>query len=278
MKILTLEEAIENVPAINAERPAPRCSNRYNFVSTRNVVEKALEAGWKITNTKGSSTKSNKSLYGVHEVRMIHESQLSRDITAVEGFPTVNLINSHDCSKKFTLAIGYYRLICSNGLIATAGSSNTVNSRHFFNSEKMDMLTQSVDKVFEQYAEITNQIDNFKSRSLTKEECDILASYAKRIRYRFRASPPTKLDHTLLLKPRRSQDDVQNLWSVFNVIQENTMLGGEGLGKGIRRFQDDLRFNTEMWTGAAKALDFSGNKLASELNSLFVKKTKNSNN
>ena len=278
MKILTLEEAIEKVPAINTDRPSPRCSNRYNFVSTRNIVEKALETGWKITDTKGAHIRSNKSLYGMHEVRMIHESQLSRDITSVEGFPTVNLINSHDCSKKFTMAIGYYRLICSNGLIAPAGLANTVNSRHFFNSEKMDILTQSVDKVFDQYSEITNQIADFKNRELSQDERADLASYAKRIRYRFRATPPAKLDHTLLLRPRRPLDEAKDLWTVFNVIQENTMQGGDGLGKGIRRFQDDLRFNTEMWEGAAKALTFSGSKLKSELDTLFVKKTKESNN
>ena len=280
MKILTLDEAIEKVPAIMTETPSPRASARYSFFSTRNVVERALSSGWHIVEAKGARVRGSGSKYGAHSVRFIHESQRQTlDSSAtLEGFPTINLINSHDLTKKLTMAIGYYRLICSNGLIAPSGMANSVNSRHNFNEEKSDVLLNSIDRVFEQYSVITNQINDFRQRELSDLECDALSKFAKRIRFRFRPSAPAKLDHNLFLRPRRPLDNGKDLWRVFNVIQENVTHGGEGMGKGITRFQDDLRFNTEMWTGAAKALSFRGSNLEDELNRLFVKKSRDKGN
>ena len=284
MNIITLDEATKKVPAISATSASPRCSSRYNFVSTRNIVEKAAETGWSIVEVKGSRVRGNGSPFGAHSVRMVHSSQLSKvkvdslKTDQLDGYPTLNIVNSHDLTKKFTLAIGYYRLICSNGLIAPAGMANSINSRHSFNEEQGEMLIKSIDEVFSHYTTVTDQIDCFKDRQLSDSECEQLASFAKRIRFRFRKSPPIRIDHTKFLQPRRDVDRGKDLWTVFNVIQENMTHGGDGLGKGITRFQDDLRFNTEMWEGAAVALVNKSSALKAKLDTLFVKKERSVNN
>jgi hypothetical protein len=273
MKLLTLEEAITKVPAIATESPSPRVSGRYRFFSTKNVLEQALSNNWSIMEAKGVTTRKVPTRFGAHSVRLIHNSQLQSE--TAEGFPTINLINSHDLSKKLTLAIGYYRLICSNGLIAPAGIANAVNARHNFSNNNNSALLEAISQVFDQYSLITDQINKFKSRELSDSECSDLAQYAKRIRFRFRKNLPQKVDSNLLLNPRRPSDGNKDLWTVFNVIQENITHGGNGLGKGITRFQDDIRFNTEMWQGTALALNHKKDNLKEELSKLFIKKTNN---
>jgi hypothetical protein len=83
---------------------------------------------------------------------------------------------------------------------------------------------------------------------------------------------PRKLNQDELLQPRRRVDEGNDLWRTFNVIQENITLGGGSLGKGITQFQDDVRFNQELWTGVNAALIYRGNSLDTALKQLFPKK------
>jgi len=83
---------------------------------------------------------------------------------------------------------------------------------------------------------------------------------------------PKKVDVKTLLQPRRSSDNGTDLWTTFNVLQENITHGGAGIGRGISRLEDDLRFNQELWTGVNSAISHKNEDLSSTLKNLFPKK------
>ncbi len=271
---LSLEEAILKAPAINANQPSAKASQKYTFISTRSILEKALDAGWHIREAK----QSKGGITGQHRVSLIHSSQLGLDLAEIEGFPQINLINSHDLTKQFNYVMGYFRTVCSNGLIAPTGMTSQIKTVHRFSEDKLSMFTSTLDQALHGFQSVQESVNNFKERVLSPEEKNALARFAYYIRFRYRMQQPRKLNVEELLQPRRPVDEGNSLWKTFNVIQENVTLGGGTLGKGITRFQDDIRFNQELWTGANAALIYRNDSLDTALKQLFPKKERQKNN
>jgi len=270
---LTLEEAIKQAPAINADRPSSKASSKYSFISTRSVLEKALDTGWLIKDAK----QSRGGITGQHKVTLIHKSQLNLNLSEIEGYPQMNIINSHDLSKRFLHVMGYFRLVCENGLIAPTGMTSQIKTVHRFSDDKLVEFTAALDQAQYGFQTIQESVNNLKERVLTQEEKQALARFAYYIRFRYRMQQPRKLNQDELLTPRRSQDVGNDLWRTFNVIQENVTLGGGSLGKGITQFQDDVRFNQELWTGVSAALIYRNDSLDTALKQLFPKKDRQKN-
>jgi hypothetical protein len=263
---LTYEQAVVKCPAITATGPSNKASAKYNFISTGDIVRKALDNDWVIREARGG-----KGIHGIHSINLIHKSQINTDYT--EGFPQINLINSHNLARKFSLALGFFRLVCSNGLIAPTGLCQSIMTFHRNGSLGSGSdIVEHLNTSFSQFDKITNVSANMKQRNLSDEERGMLARYAYYIRFRYRMSQPKKVDFEQILKPRREVDAKSDLWSTFNVIQENITHGGTGIGRGINRFEDDLRFNQELWTGMDTALRYEGNELQVALKNLFPKK------
>jgi hypothetical protein len=263
---LSFDEAVEKCPAIAASSPASFVSNKYSFIPTGQIIQKALEKDWLIREVKGG-----KGVHGVHTVKLIHKSQLDHDIE--EGFPQLNIINSHNRTKRFSQVIGFYRLICSNGLIAPAGLTySTSPTLHRAGRLNMEQLSLSFSETLNQFNDIIENTKLMKDRNLSEEERMMLAQFSYYIRFRYRMFQPKKVDVKTLLQPRRSSDNGTDLWTTFNVLQENITHGGAGIGRGISRLEDDLRFNQELWTGVNSAISHKNEDLSSTLKNLFPKK------
>lgn len=270
---LTYEQAVNRCPAIAATAPAPKVSKQYAFIPTSEIVQKALDSDWLIHHVK-----KGRGNLGAHQVSLVHKSQLVES-PSEEGFPQVLLTNSHDLSKRFSLNVGFFRLVCSNGLIAPTGLCSgitpTLHRQTKDNDQTLfDSLVPSLENALSQYSTITGKITEMKNRSLSPEERMYLARYAYYIRFRYRMSQPKKFDTAEVLKPRRDVDNSNTLWHTFNVIQENLTHGGRYIGKGITQFQDELRFNQEFWTGIDKALTYQEEDLNNQLKQLFPKKNR----
>lgn len=264
---LTYEQAAEKCPAISATGPSNKASSKYNFISTGEIVRKALDNDWVIRDAK-----SGKGMHGVHSVNLVHKTQLEANYQ--EGFPQISLINSHNLSRRFSLSLGFFRLVCSNGLIAPTGLVQsiqpTLHRQGAFGKD--NEIINILSDTFGQFDNIIKQTDVMKQRQLSLDEKNMLARYAYYIRFRYRMMQPKKVDLGQLLKPRREVDAKNDLWSTFNVIQENLTHGGKNIGNGITRFQDELRFNQELWTGVDKALYHENADLEKTLKNLFPKK------
>lgn len=271
---LSLEQAIEQCPALVATKPSDRASSKYSFIRTVDILEKAVDNGWIIQEVRQAGPKETAQ----HSVSLFHRSQLDGGLEKKEGYPQMRIINSHDLTKRFNYLLGYWRKACSNGLLVPNGICTTVNSVHRFNEDMKTQLTAAMDAALNNFGKITETIEEFKQRVLSQEEKNILARFAHYIRFRYRMTQPKKFNTDILLSPRRDVDKSDDLWTVFNVIQENMTQGGTGIGKGITRFQDDIRFNQELWTGVSKAVDHRGLDLDKTLKTLFSKKERNSSN
>jgi hypothetical protein len=269
---LTLDEAIEIVPAIAATQADPKCSNQYNFVSTRDILQKALDRGWLINNVSGYSNP-----YAQHRITMVHQNYLDKVDQTADGFPRIEMFNSHNRTKKLAFAIGYFRFACTNGLIIATGPSDMIRTRHrFVDDDKLDNIFGHIDDACNKFPSILDTIKQFEDRVLSEQEQTKFAEYGIKSRFLYRQKLPKSFADTSvatehLLKSRRDEDSSSTLWHVFNRVQENIIKGVEGFSRPVKSFGDTTRVNQLLWRGATTALRSKDEELFSELQNILIK-------
>lgn len=268
---LTIDEAIDLVPAIAATQADPKCSDQYNFVSTKSLLEKAIQSGWLINNVSGY-----RSPYAQHRVTMVHENYLDKIDGKADGYPRIELFNSHNRTKRLAFAIGYFRFVCSNGLLVASGPADMIKTRHRFVDSKIDNIFEHVNTACTRFPSIVETINKFEDRILNEEEQNKFAEFGIKSRFMYRQAIPKRFNDMekttqLLLASRREQDSSSNLWHVFNRIQENIIKGVEGFSRPVKSFGDSIRVNQLLWKGATTALTTAQTDLYKEFESILAK-------
>jgi hypothetical protein len=272
---LTLEEAIQAVPAIGATRAAEKTSGTYQFVSTRNILEQVQEHGWKIT---GASSQG-RSMHAQHRVTLVHEKDLAiaQDPDAnQDGILRLEMFNSHNLTKRFMMALGYFRFACSNGLVIATGPAETIRTKHRFSDERMEAILEKIQNVSERFPRVLASINDFKTRQLTEDEQRSFAEFAIKGRYLYRQALPKSFGDIdamtqRMLTARRPEDEGNNAWEVYNRVQENIVRGIEGVTRPMRGYGDTVRVNQLLWKGAETTLQYDNNPLRNHLLGLLVK-------
>lgn len=271
MTILTTEEAIKLVPAIGAVAPSSIVSDRYQFVSSRDILDRVQQDGWRITN----ATSQGQREHAQHRVTLVHQNDLN-NMTNLEGIPRMEMFNSHNRTKRLMFAVGYFRFVCSNGLIVASGPAETIRTKHRFSDDKLNAIMDQVAHISNRFPAINNTISEFRSRKLSEAEQNSFVKYAIKGRFHYRPEIPKRfrdLDETtrLLLKPRREADAGNSTWEVYNRVQENIINGIEGYTRPIKGYTDSVRVNQLLWKGAETALNFENQRFDNALMDLLVK-------
>ena len=272
MTTLTLEEATNLVPAIGAQSPSEKVSERYQFVSTRDILSRVQKDGWMITN----ATSQNRSPYAQHRVTLVHENDLATTNSDDEGIPRIEMFNSHNLSKRLMFAIGFFRFVCSNGLIVASGPAETIRIKHRFSGDRLSEIMEQVSQISGKFPAIKNTIEDFKAREMSHDEQTTFAQYAIKGRFNYRPEMPKRfrdMGRTVekLLQVRRPEDAGDSVWSVYNRVQENLVSGIQGFSRPIRGYSDSVRVNQLLWKGAETALRFDKQQLNTALMNLITK-------
>ena len=267
---LSIDEAIKRVPAIGATQASENVSNRYQFVSTRDILTRVNDFGWKITN----ATSQNQSPTAQHRVTLVHENDIG--IRQGDGIPRIEMFNSHDRSKRLMFAIGFFRFVCSNGLIIASGPAETIRTKHRFTNDRLTEIMDQVGQISGRFPKIMDTINEFKNREMNEAEQVAYAQYAIQGRFNYRPEMPKRFKDTArttekLLSVRRDADGGNTTWQVYNRVQENLIQGIEGFNRPIRSYGDNVRVNQLLWKGAETALIHQGTSLDTALKQLLIK-------
>ena len=257
--MITLEELETIAPAAFTKSPAAHVSKRYNHVRTADVVEHLMDQGFVITHAAQQKTQkraAHKQANQKHRIRM--RMPYAPDATSArvgQIFPSMDLINSGDWSSNLIFAAGLYRMICENGMIMPFGTQNTtIKTRH-------DRIDETVMAQIEAAAEAAPALFAFAERAasteLSKSEARSYASQAARIRFDFdeKETPHNSVIEGLLRR-HRVEDAADDLWGVFNSVQENGTRGGftapdsNGKMRKVRarsNIKADVNWNQGLW-------------------------------
>lgn len=219
---LSLEAIKQVAPAVFALEPHASRGPRYAYVPTIKPLETLLSAGWAVFEAAQQRSRAvDRDPYTKHMLRLRKPGWK----TDVDGVPEVILINGHDGTAAYSLYAGYFRFICTNGMMVGTGIAG-FKVRHTVGPQTSKEVLEAGERtITEKFPLMMEKIGVMRTLTLNTGQQVRLAERALRLRYGDTVAPFPSSD---LLNKRREEDKDPTLWNMLNRIQENIMNGGWG--------------------------------------------------
>jgi len=248
-KYLSKDELREIAPSIFSTEPSPEVSSKYSHIPTDKLVDDMELLGWKPIDAKEVQSRTPKtSGYQKHLVvfrnddivinqmpgNVVQSNSSPTGYRNLDGtfakknpldtvFPQILLTNSHDGKNAFTFTAGLFRMVCENGLVISTNEFEKVAIRHmgYDFDELQKQITDMVEKLPLTVASMNKMIDTkLEEKSILKFAKDMLA-----VRFPEDELRRITIDMDEFITPVRPEDKGEDLWSIFNVIQEKIIEG-----------------------------------------------------
>lgn len=233
----------------------PTLSNKYKLVKTSDLISKLENQGFKLESFVANKVKKKERQgFQKHRAVFSHDTLLKSEHS--DGFPQLLLTNSHDGTSAVVLQLGFFRLVCSNGLVAGKMIGEPISLRHS-GKYLYDELDKAVEKIAAQVVTLNESIKKMKSKIMSVGE--IIELQEKTLSTRL-------LDGEKLItstfKVNREEDTKLDLFTVMNVIQENLIRGGAVLTverenktkqktlRAVKSIHTQTKINTTVWDNA----------------------------
>ena len=218
MKPLSNRELKSLAPSIFATSPSFEVSEKYAFIPTIEVVEMFRNSSWYPVEAKESFVRlTHNQGYQKHLIRFRHISDF---LTEKEEAVEIVLTNSHNRTSSFIIQAGVFRFICGNGLVVANNIFEKISIRHI--GFKEVAVKEAIERIVANTDKINSKIELYKQIELNPTEQLFLANAAKEIRFK----PYQEVDIYTLIQSHRKEDNGNDLWRVFNRLQENAIRGG----------------------------------------------------
>lgn len=193
-------------------------TEKYRLVKTKELVEKLEAKGFvKVDFVANKVKKAERNGYQKHRVIFEHKDLKSEHR---DGKVQLLLTNSHDGSSSVEFRIGFFRIVCSNGLVVGTNLFAPIRLQHKGNKLE-EKLENAIACIFEKVQKLDDQLSLLKAKSLTNTE--ILELQEKCLKLKI--NPDVKIK-TMTFPIKRDADNGKDLFTVMNVIQEGLIRGG----------------------------------------------------
>jgi len=256
---ITIDQLRKHVPAVYAKEPSADVSKRYGFIASYNVLEALDKAGFVPVEARNYMRRDSKLLvHTKHMLRFRQRGDINKLRQVGDTIPEVIMLNAHDRSSRFEFYAGLFRLLCANGLVVSAGGIvKPVIVRHTTN-----MVQGALEAAMQliEHAKNTSKYIGAMQRYTMPQPAQLRFA-AKALEYRPQRAGV--IEPAALLVPRREADKGDDMWHVFNRVQEN-LTKGEIAGvtadgrrvrtAPIRSINADMAINAGMWELAMQTI------------------------
>jgi hypothetical protein len=238
----TLEQIKQIAPSVFTTDKAPHLSDKYVQTPTSRVVEDLINLGWQVTKVQEVKSRKYKG-FQKHIVVFRNPNIMIKGKDGDDAFPQILLTNSHDGRAAFNFRVGIFRLICSNGLVVADAEFSNVSIRHI--NYTFESLQTKVNELISKLPNLVRKINLFKSTQLNELQIQEFASKAIQLRTKQRVNI---MD---IIVADRPQDAGNDLWVVFNRVQEKILGGsykaGNRKARSVKNFQKDIQINEQLF-------------------------------
>ena len=257
-EFLTDEQIREVCPVAFTEKASNEVSKHYTHIPTNQVINDMRELGWGVIGAKQVAARKNATKgYQKHMIIFRHPDLLVEGQDGDNVWPQIIMTNSYDGKNSFTFQAGMYRLVCSNGLVIADQEFGSMKIRHM--GYDFDTLRETINEMVEKLPLTVESMNKFKQTELTQHQKYDLARKALATRFKMKENQKVdqiyRIDLDEFLKPVRKEDAGNDLWSVFNLVQEKVVEGdfeyvsGVKMRKArkIKNFKQDLDVNKKLF-------------------------------
>lgn len=249
---LTDDQIARVAPSIFATEPHESRGPRYSYIPTSQVLDGLRQEGFQPFEVRQTRCRDlSKRDFTKHMIRLRHPDAIPA--AAGQEVPEIVLLNSHDGTSSYQLLAGFFRMVCSNGMIA-GDVCNDIRIRHTGGNVVNDVIEGSF-RVLDNIEAISERVETYKATQIALPEQLAFAQAAQQLRWDEGEAPIT--DVSQIIQPRRWEDRKNDLWSVFNRAQENLVKGGlRGRSASGRRTStrevggvtENVKLNRALWT------------------------------
>jgi len=252
MKFLTEKEIRKVAPSVFTQKKAEGLSDKYCHIPTTRVMSDMEALGWGVV--KANEVKSRVKQGFQKHLLTFQNPEIT--ITSNDGdtvFPQIVLINSHNGKSKFQFSAGLFRLVCSNGLVIADEEFANLSIRHmgYTFEELQGVMTQIVEKL----PLTVEAMNRMRETEMTEDMMIQFATDCAQVR--FGKDQLIGVDMVELLNPTRKEDMGNDLWNVFNVVQEKVLAGDFNIttkkgkvrkAREVKNFILDQKINKELYS------------------------------
>jgi hypothetical protein len=252
MDFIDKSEIKKRASSIFTTTGSPDTSEKYAHISTEKIIDDMELLGWKVSDAK--QVRARKGIgYQKHLVVFRNPELIINGNDGDDVFPQILLTNSHDGKNAFTFTAGLFRMICENGLVISTQEFGTLKIRHMGYS--FDELQNVVKQITEKLPLTIASLNKFREVELIEQQMIDFATKAIATRFTEDEINNIVIDFDDLLTPTRPQDKGNDLWSVYNVIQEKLTHGLFNYNSGgkirkarkIKNFNQDIQLNERLY-------------------------------
>jgi len=240
-RALTEDEMRREAPSIFAMVPHESRSERFRAIPTIEVLRALAKEGFHPVGVKQSVARAVES-YRVGD-------------TVCEML----LKNANDGTSAYDLMAGLFRIACMNSLVSQTSTLDSVKVRH--SGEVTHKVIEGTYRVLGEAQKTLAAPQDWAQKQLAREEREIFAEAAHVLRFGDAAGDvATPIAPRQLLSPRRRDDTANDLWTTFNVVQENVIRGGlTGINRipgnrprrvttrAVNGIDQDVKLNKALW-------------------------------
>ena len=244
----------EKAPCVFSKKASAEVSKHYTHIPTSKVINDMRTLGWDVVDAKEVKARKNSTKgFQKHLVVFRNPDVVINGKDGDTVFPQVLLTNSHDGKNAFTFTAGLFRMICENGLVISTSTFEDVKMRHMGYS--FEELQVKIKEMVEKLPLTVESMNKMQATELKQNEMVKFAKEAISTRFPEKELKRIKIDFKELLTPTRDEDKGNDLWSVFNVVQEKIISGDfeyAAAGKirkarEIKNFKQDQKINKDLF-------------------------------
>lgn len=226
--------AFANTLDNNNIRNVQRIKQKEFYIPTLDVITKLQDEGWQLSGVaeqRGKNRKITSNYVQLQHPDFAVQNSKGKD----EAFTSITLSNSCNGNRPLQMSLGLFRQVCTNGLIRFDQHAETEKIKHIeVNARDLDRFVISMNS---KASQLLTEVNEMKHKGLSLEDMRKLAHEAARLRYN--NLDDINIDDLLIVN--RVEDESNDLWTIFNRIQEN-------LTHDVKNMSEDIRLNQQLFS------------------------------
>lgn len=244
-------------------------SSKYQHINSKDICNWFEGHGFTLEGISAASVRDP-----LKEGYQKHCMVFSRDDLVLDDGNKMQILalNSHDASTSLQITAGVYRAVCANGLVV---GNDLYSERVIHIGDIKKQVEESLQIVASKANDLREIVKGMQGREVSFEESQEFLRYAADLRLN-KVEDLYTVDLASIDKVRREADKGQDLYTVFNRIQESVIKGGiryqtkkefseDGFGQPMPVFKngttrkinsiaEKVRLNKALWNQAEELL------------------------
>jgi len=228
-KAIAFANSLDNNNIINVQK----IKQKEFYIPTLDVITKLQDEGWHLKGVAEQRGKNRK--ISSNYIQMQHpDFAVQNKHGKNEAFTSITLSNSSNGAQPLQMSLGMFRQICSNGAVTFDQHAESQNIKHTeINYRDLDRFVNTMNN---KASKLLTEVNEMKHRGLSIEDMRKLAREAASLRY----NNLDEINIDDLFAVNRVEDESNDLWTVFNRIQEN-------LTHDITNMKEDIKLNQQLF-------------------------------